>query len=141
VGQQALESFHFPSFAFLLCLHNTRLEPPHFSVDFLPVNGIPVLLVVGNRTSMVFCFQWFRCRHLLVSFGGSSNSLVMKDRMEVCSLSRGVILSGDATPVCPITGQLSLFPSSFARHPMGFLYRWLSQSWEDDKLTVFRIDN
>jgi len=42
----------------------------------------------------------------------------MKDRMEVCPLSRGVMLLRGSTPIRPITGRLSLFPSSLTRNPI-----------------------
>ncbi len=45
--------------------------------------------------------------------------LVLKDQTEVCSFSRGVMLSGDATPIRPITERPSLFPFSFARNLIG----------------------
>jgi len=35
--------------------------------------------------------------------------------MEVCSLSRGVMLPCGSTPIRPITGRHSLFPHSFTR--------------------------
>jgi hypothetical protein len=50
--------------------------------------------------------------------------------MEVCPLSRGVILPSCATPVRLITRRLSLFPSSFARTPIGSPHGSLSHSGE-----------
>jgi hypothetical protein len=43
---------------------------------------------------------------------GFSGSLVMKDQVEVCSLSRGVIWSCDSTPIHPIISTLP-YPHSF----------------------------
>jgi len=50
--------------------------------------------------------------------------------MEVCPLSRGVILPSGATPIRLITRRLSLFPSSFARTPIGSPHGSLSHSGE-----------
>ncbi len=48
----------------------------------------------------------------------------MKDPMEVCPLSRGVMSPLDSTPIRPITGRPSLCPSSLTRNsissPYGF---------------------
>ena len=62
----------------------------------------------------------------LLSSGGWPNSLVMQDQMDVCPLSRGVILPVGATPIHPITGWRSLLPSSHARTPVGLPYGSLS---------------
>ena len=43
----------------------------------------------------------------------------MKDLMEVCPLSRGVMLPDGLTPIHSITERLSLSPSSFTRNPIG----------------------
>jgi hypothetical protein len=59
----------------LRCLHDTHLEPTHVLVWKA---ASTVLLI-----SVVICFAF-----LVVS----PSSLVMKDPMEVCSLSRGVML-------------------------------------------------
>ena len=47
-------------------------------------------------------------------------------QQEVSSVSGEVILSprGDATSVCPITGQLSLAPISVTRIAIGAILRW-----------------
>ena len=38
-----------------LCrLHDTRLQPTHNAMGFAPVNGVPVHIRVGNRTSLRF---------------------------------------------------------------------------------------
>lgn len=49
--------------------------------------------------------------------------------MEVCSLSRGMMLPAcpDAIPILPITGRRSLLPSSCARSPIGLPCGALSQ--------------
>ncbi len=57
----------------------------------------------------------------------------MKDQMEVCPLSRGVMLPYGATPINPITGLPSLFPSSLSRRSLGLPYGRLSQSWESGR--------
>ena len=46
----------------------------------------------------------------------------MKDLMEVCPLSRGVMLLASSTPIRPITGRSSLFPSSFTCNPISSPY-------------------
>jgi hypothetical protein len=51
--------------------------------------------------------------------GGWPNSLVMQDQTDVSALSRGVMLPMGATPIHPITGWLSLLPSSYSRTPIG----------------------
>jgi hypothetical protein len=43
----------------------------------------------------------------------------MKDQMEVCLLSRGVMVPSGATPISLITRELSLPPSSFIRNSVG----------------------
>src|SRR6266699_4067882 len=43
----------------------------------------------------------------------------MNHPMDVGPLSRGVMLPCGATPICPMTGQPSLLPSSCARTPVG----------------------
>lgn len=55
----------------------------------------------------------------------------MKDQMDVCPLSRGVIFPSGATPINPITGLLSLVPSSLSRRSIGLPYGWLSHTWEN----------
>jgi hypothetical protein len=54
-----------------------------------------------------------------LSCGGWPRSLVMKDQMDVCPLSRGVMLRHRSTPIHPITGWRSLLPSSLSRTPIG----------------------
>jgi hypothetical protein len=62
--------------------------------------------------AVVICFA---------SFIGSSNVLEFEHHREVCSVSGKVMLSlkGNATFVCPITGQHSLFLSSAIRIAIG----------------------
>jgi hypothetical protein len=55
----------------------------------------------------------------LLSSGSWPNSLVMQDQMDVSPLSRGVILPVGTTPIHPITGWPSLFPSSSSRTSVG----------------------
>jgi hypothetical protein len=50
--------------------------------------------------------------------------------MEVCPLSRGMILPSGATPIRLITRRLSLFPSSSARTPIGSPHGSLSHLGE-----------
>src|SRR5260221_3602578 len=66
--------------------------------------------VVSSVVSVVICFT---------SLVGYSDALAPKDQREVCPLARGMIFPCGATPLCPITEQLSLLPSSFAGHAIG----------------------
>ena len=54
----------------------------------------------------------------------------MKDQTEVCSLSRGVMLPFDATPISFIAKERSLFLSSSIRSSIGVPYGSLSLSGE-----------
>ena len=54
------------------------------------------------------------------SEGGSPDVLVMRDPLEVSPLSRGVMLPNGTTPIRPITGRRSLFPTSSARCAVPF---------------------
>jgi hypothetical protein len=54
-------------------------------------------------------------RHLLPLLWRWTSFLVTRDHAEVCPLSRGMMLSSDATPIRPITGRRSLSPLSSAR--------------------------
>jgi len=71
---------------------------------------------------------------------GFPHVLVMRHLLEVCSLSRGVMLSSDATPISPITGKPLLTPASFTRSPISLPCGSLSQR-EDDGLTTFRASS
>lgn len=116
---------------FLLCLYNTRLKPPHFSVHLVPVNGVPVLRVVENRTSMGFCFQILGCCHLLVSFGGCSNfSCDERPHGSLLAFARDDVVFG-SIPISLITREHSLSPCSFPHNPMGFPYGSLSRDREN----------
>ena len=57
---------------------------------------------------------------------GSSRVLELEHQQEVSSVSGEVILSprGDATAICPITGQPSLAPISVTRIAIGAILRW-----------------
>jgi len=61
-------------------------------------------------------------------------------QQEVSSVSGEVILSprGDATSVCPITGQPSLAPISVTRIAIGTILRWTFPCEERYGLTLFR---
>ena len=86
MSQQPLQGFHLAMLAFLRCLHDTRLQPPDLTMTFGPVDPVPARRVVGGCTRLLFR------SHLLFPLQRFSNSLVMKDHAEVCSLSRPVIL-------------------------------------------------
>jgi hypothetical protein len=60
------------------------------------------------------------------SYDGLSNSLVMKDQMEVSPLARGMMSASASTPIRFITKRPLLFPSSSTRTPIGSPYGLLS---------------
>ena len=51
----------------LSCLHDTGLEPTYISVDFTPIDGMPVRCVVRDRTNSHLDVREC-CRHLLFLF-------------------------------------------------------------------------
>src|SRR6266516_38596 len=73
----------------------------------------------------------------LTSLVGYSSALARKDQREVCPLSRGVMFSCVSTPIHPITGWLSLSPSSFADHAIRLPYEGLSCIQEHDRFPPF----
>ena len=78
-------SFDTRLHSFLCCLHNTRLQPPYMALDNGPVDAVPRH---AERCTRSWC-----CVHLLSSrLEGSTNSLVKRDREDVCPLSRGMML-------------------------------------------------
>jgi hypothetical protein len=74
------------------------------------------------------------------SFIGSSRGLELEHHREVSSVSGEVMLSpwGDATSICPITGQPSLAPISVTRITIGSSCDGLSPCEERYGLTLFR---
>ena len=93
---------------------------------------MPPNVSVSGRTS-----QTVVRRHLPSHFGGWSSFLVMRHRLEVCPLSRGVMLAYAATPIPLITRGLSLAPASSTRSPIGVPCGSLSHR-EGYGLTKFR---
>src|SRR6266481_5471543 len=87
-----------------------------------PVDLVPCPRHVGGRTNRGvwgFRLSRFRC-HLLYLLGRLlRRSCARSDQREVCPLARGVIFPCGATPICPITEQRSLLPSSFADRAIG----------------------
>jgi hypothetical protein len=82
--------------------------------------------------AVVICFA---------SFIGSANVLEFEHHREVGSVSGEVILSpkkGNATSICPITGQHSLFLSSAIRIAIDPPYGFTTPSGERYGLTLFR---
>ena len=113
VGQQMLQGMHLAPSSRLHCLHDTRLEPPHVAVDGVPIDGVPVPPPVESApvsvATAVIC---------LLSCGGWPSSLVMKDQMDVCPLSRGVMLRGGLNPYPPhyrmaFASSILLFPHAY----------------------------
>ena len=76
----------------------------------------------------------FRCLHE----GGCLHGRVTGHPMEVCPLSRGMMLPRGSTPIRLIIRQHSLAPSSFTCRPIGSPCGSLTQR-EDDRLTTFRV--
>jgi hypothetical protein len=81
--------------------------------------------------AVVICFA---------SFIGSANVLEFEHHREVCSVSGEVMLSqkGNATSICPITGQPSLFLSSAIRIAIDPPYGFTTPIGERYGLTLFR---
>lgn len=88
VGEQTLEGTNCAPSARLCCLHDTRLEPTHHGVSCVPVDSMPVYLMVGDRTS-----RCCPCCHLLCLLDRLATlSRDVRLAWEVSSLSRGVML-------------------------------------------------
>src|SRR6516165_4843614 len=86
-------------------------------------SGAPVV-----ASSAVICFSFF---------AGSSSVLVMKDPVEVCSLSRGVMFQ----PLfIPLQDDLCFFHVPLPPIPSAHLTA-ASRISEDKGLTVFRVSN
>jgi hypothetical protein len=84
----------------------------------------PSNISVNGRTS-----QTEVRRHLLSRFDGLSSYLVMRHRLEVCPLSREVMLQPTrATSIPFITKGLSLSPASSTDQLIGVPYGSLSQA-------------
>jgi hypothetical protein len=77
----------------------------------------PALISACAVELTVICFS---------SLIGWSSPLVMKDQMEVCPLSRGIMSPFGSIPIRPITGRPSLSPSSFTRNSISLPYGLLS---------------
>src|SRR5437764_8795639 len=80
--------------------------------------------------STIICFA---------SLIGLPCSLVRRDLVEVCPLSRGVILRVCSTPIPSITEEPSLFPRSCTHTSIGFPCGSLSRYWERYGLAMFRF--
>jgi hypothetical protein len=94
----------------LLCrLHDTRLEPTHDAVGFQPINGVPFHRVAGGRTSPGPTTTSGRSRPLMPSSALPPESvcqtLVLRDQMDVCALSRGMM-----------SPPLPRWPNPYPRH-------------------------
>jgi hypothetical protein len=87
------------------------------------------------------CTGSLRRRHLRVAaFIGSTNVLEFEHHREVSPVSGEVMLSrrGNATSVCPITGQHSLARNSDTRTAIDPPYGFTSPCGERYGLTLFR---
>lgn len=110
VSQYPLQGFDLAMFTFSCCLYDTRLQSPHFPIALTPVDTVP-----ESPLSKDAPLQVVACSVICFSFlEDYSNSLVMKDPVEVCPLSRRVMLPG-STLIRSITDWHSLFPPSFTR--------------------------
>src|SRR5215510_10632650 len=88
VGQQTLQGSHLAPSTGLCRLHDTRLEPTHDAVSLLPLNGMPVHGVAGDRTS-----RCCHCCHLLcLLYRLAKVSRDARPAWEVSPLARGVML-------------------------------------------------
>lgn len=121
---------HFPS-CVALTIRAWSRRTFRWTVDQLMVRHFTsVWEAAPANVFAVICFASCIC---LPSF------FVRKDQTEVCSLSHGMMLSVDATPIHPITGRPSLFPFSFTRNPVSLPRGWLSRCREDYGLPTFRM--
>jgi len=99
---------------------------------------VPVYLVPRrNQAAGGICFRF----HDYLLFGDLRLLLALKDQMEVCPLSCGVMLSYDSTPIRAITVRLSLFPSSYTCTPIVGPCGLSTLSREGYRLTVFHLSN
>jgi hypothetical protein len=111
-------------------------ESDLLDTDLLPIrttmqNPPSVCEAAPTARAVVICFA---------SFIGSSSGLEFEHQREVSSVSDEVMLSqgGDATPICPITGQPSLAPISVTRIAIGPSCDVLSPCGERYGLILFR---
>jgi hypothetical protein len=95
------------------------------------INPPGVCEAAPTACAVVICFA---------SFIGSANVLEFEHHREVCSVSGEVMLSqkGNATSICPITGQHSLFLSSAIRIAIDPPYGFTTPIGERYGLTLFR---
>jgi hypothetical protein len=84
-GAQALKGLHLSPSAHLCRLHDTRWEPTHHRMGVVPVDGLPVHRVAGDRTSR-WCHGGHR-RCLLHRFAMLSRDA--RPAWEVSPLARG----------------------------------------------------
>src|SRR5947209_10133563 len=113
----------------LSCLRDTGLEATNIALSLPPVDLVPREGYVGGRTNRGVrkgSFGRFRCHLLYLLSRLLKRSRARSDQREVCSLSRGVMFDGSATPIRPVTGRLSLSPSSFADHTIRPSYEFPS---------------
>jgi hypothetical protein len=94
--------------------------------DLLDTDLLPIRTTVENPP--VVCEAAPMAYAIVICFAsciGSSSSRA-EHQQEVSSVSGEVILSlrGDATSICPVTGQLSLAPISVTRIAISAILRW-----------------
>ena len=95
--------------------------------DLLDTDLLPIRTAVENPS--VLCEAaptGCPVRHLLCFMHRFPKSSRVEHQQEVSSVSGEVMLSpwGDATSICPITGQPSLAPISVTRITVGSTLRW-----------------
>src|SRR6266498_1313584 len=113
VGQQTLKGSHLSPSASLCRLHDTRLEPTHNRVGLLPVDGVPVHFVVGDRTS-----RCCPCCHLLCLLNRFTTlSRDARPPWEVSPLSRGVMWSCAQPLSTPLQDGLRFLPRPLPAPP------------------------
>lgn len=129
-GQQVLQGLYLVPLTGLHCLHDPCLKPTHSLIDLLPINGMPVLEVVGSSTS-----RRFRChlQHFLSGF-------FKYFRVHRPGGSLPAFASGNVKPrIRLVTRRHSLSPPSFTRIAIGSPCGVPTSIEEQYGLTVFRV--
>jgi hypothetical protein len=95
--------------------------------DLLDTGLLPIRAAVENPPTV--CEAAPMAYAIVICFAsciGSSSGLELEHQREVSSVFGEVMLSrgGDATSICPITGQPSLAPISVTRIAISFILRW-----------------
>ena len=103
-------------------------------MGFMPIDGVPVHFFVGGLHQQLVGLPSFA----LFPFSVRQTSLVMKDLVEVCPLSRGVVAIG-STPIHSITEQAFAFSTFLCPHLYRLPLRVAFPRRESYGVTVFRL--